>query len=196
MSIQLYDEAFVKKLQNWTLDTNINVLSPSNTQLLIQKIADDSNDAPIKLPIISLTRPGGFTINEPVKQPLSHNGKVIIAESNLGVFNAIAISIPYQLDVYTRYLGEADELVRNLIFNIINYPMLKVELPYYDTNIVHNSTIRISGEVQNNSDIPERLVQGQFTRYSLDMVVDDAYLFDVKVAKEIKMCPNPNIVSE
>ena len=196
MSIQIYDNAFVEKLRKWTLDTSIHVISPSDTQRLFKTIADENNDRPIQLPLVSLTRPGGFTIIEPVKQPLSYNGEVIVKENMLGVFNAVAVSIPYQLDVYTRYMEEADELVRNLVFNIINYPMLQVTIPYYELGITHNSTIRLSGEVQNNSDIPERLVPGQFTRYTLDMVVDDAYLFDIKVTKELKMCPNPDTILE
>jgi len=196
MSIQIYDNAFVEKLRKWTLDTSIHVISPSDTQRLFKTIADENNDRPIQLPLVSLTRPGGFTIIEPVKQPLSYNGEVVVKENMLGVFNAVAVSIPYQLDVYTRYMEEADELVRNLVFNIINYPMLQVTIPYYELGITHNSTIRLSGEVQNNSDIPERLVPGQFTRYTLDMVVDDAYLFDIKVTKELKMCPNPDTILE
>ena len=184
MSIQIYDNAFVEKLRKWTLDTSIHVISPSDTQRLFKTIADENNDRLIH---------GMFNL---YFMPLSYNGEVVVKENMLGVFNAVAVSIPYQLDVYTRYMEEADELVRNLVFNIINYPMLQVTIPYYELGITHNSTIRLSGEVQNNSDIPERLVPGQFTRYTLDMVVDDAYLFDIKVTKELKMCPNPDTILE
>ena len=33
---------------------------------------------------------------------------------------------------------------------------------------------------RNNSDIPERLVSGQFTRMTMRIDIDDAYLFDVR----------------
>ena len=41
--------------------------------------------------------------------------------------------------------------------------------------------IRISSDVEDNSDIPERLITTQFKRYTIEIVIDDAYLFDVKV---------------
>jgi len=38
--------------------------------------------------------------------------------------HAIPIILPYQIDIYTRYLKEADVYCRNFIYNIINYPTL------------------------------------------------------------------------
>ena len=82
--------------------------------------------------------------------------------------------------MYTRYLEEADSYMRNLIFNIINYPCLQVLVPYEDAMFKHESTIRITTDVADNSDIPERKSIGQFTRLSLNITIDDAYLFDVR----------------
>jgi len=95
--------------------------------------------------------------------------------------NAIPISIDYRLDVYTRYLAEADEYIRNIIFNMVNYPKLTVIIPYRDANYTHNSNVRINPDVQDNSNIPERLIAGQFTVLSLSLFIDDAYLWDVRV---------------
>ena len=41
---------------------------------LFSAIADSTNDKPIQLPLISLTRPGGFVINDKYKQPKSYSG--------------------------------------------------------------------------------------------------------------------------
>lgn len=181
MSIRLYDDAFIKKLQSWTKGTNVSVVGPNETKRLFEMIADEGNDSPIKLPIISLKRPGGFTILHTTKRPLSFDGLVVDATTEkTKQINAIPISIPYQIDIYTRYLEEADEYIRNLVFNIINYPKLDIVIPYYDEGRTHVSNIRIAGDVEDNSDIPERLISGQFTRYSIKIEIDDAYLFDIK----------------
>ncbi|MBO5711334.1 MAG: hypothetical protein J6R47_00710, partial [Acholeplasmatales bacterium] len=108
--------------------------------------------------------------------------------------NAIPIGIAYQLDIYTRYLEEADEYARNFIFNIINYPKLTIELPYESQGIKHDANIRITSDIDDNSDIPERLIPGQFTRLTLGINIDDAYLFDVRVKdnlsiKEVSLIP-------
>lgn len=108
--------------------------------------------------------------------------------------NAVPINIIYQLDIYTRYLKEADEYMRNLIFNIINYPKLYVTIPYNSANIVHNGNIRIDSNVEDNSDIPERLIRGQFTRLSLTITIDDAYLWDAKVRNNIQIDESDVIV--
>lgn len=181
MSVGLYDTAIIKKLHNWTKDTKVTILSPDDTQQMLSIIADNNNDKPIQLPIISLKRPGGFTILNTGKRPLSFNGATLDANHSIAKeLNAIPISIPYQLDIYTRYQNEADEYVRNIVFNIINYPRLDIDIPYHNEHYIHHSNIRLAGEVDDNSNIPENLISGQFVRMSMRIDVDDAYLFDIK----------------
>lgn len=181
MSLKLYDDTLLAKLQNWTRGTSITLVGPNDTKRLWEVTADTTDDSPIKLPMISLKRPGGFTVLTPVKKPLSYDGATLDANhTKASQMNMIPISIPYQIDVYTRYQSEADEYIRNLVFNIINYPKLSVQIPYNDEQRVHDSSIRMSSEVIDNSDIPERLVAGQFTRYTIQIEVDDAYLYDIR----------------
>lgn len=181
MSIGLYDNTFLEKLQNWTKGTAVTIVGPDETNRLYQQIADNTNDSPIKLPFISLKRPGGFTILNTGKRPLTFDGATLDANYDKAKqLNGIPISIPYQLDIYTRYRNEADEYVRNIVFNIINYPKLDINIPYNNANYVHNSNIRLAGEIDDASDIPERLISGQFIRMSMKIDIDDAYLFDVR----------------
>lgn len=49
------------------------------------------------------------------------------------------------------------------------------------------SHIRLSPDIEDNSDIPERLIQGQFTRRTISINVDDAYLFDYRTKDTIKI---------
>lgn len=192
MSVALYDEAFLKKLQAWTKDTQVTILSPDESRSLFAVNADLNNDSPIKLPLIALKRVGGFNILRTGKGPMSASGATLSATTERSrQLNAIPISIPYQLDIYTRYLREADEYVRNIVFNIVNYPRLDIIIPYNDENRIHESNIRLEGEVNDNSSIPERLISGQFTRMTMRINIDDAYLFDVRKRDVIQIhCVN------
>ena len=95
------------------------------------------------------------------------------------MLNAIPMELSYQLDIYCKYFNEADEYLRNFLFNLINYPKISIEIPYNNTKIIHNSTIRVESPVTDTSDIPERLISGQFTRLSISIKIDDAYMFSV-----------------
>lgn len=181
MSTKLYDDALIKKLQGWTKNTQVTVTKLNDVRRAFEVVADKSNDNPLQLPLLVLSRSGGFTIEKPVKTPLSHNGMRLDANSQkTSILNAISVSIPYQLDVYTRYQEEADEYIRNLVFNIINYPKLQVTIPYNNENRIHDANMKLSPDIEDNSDIPERLVRGQFVRMTLRIDIDDAYLFDVR----------------
>ena len=181
MSVRYYDEALVNKIKNWTSNTQVTVLGPNETNRLFEIIADESNDSPIKLPIIALRRSGAYSILNTNKKPMTFHGFTLDANDKIAdQLNAIPISVHYQLDVYTRYLEEADEYTRNLIFNIVNFPKVTITFPYYDKKVSHDCNIRLNAEVEDNSDIPERLSPGQFTRLSLGIDIDDAYLFDIR----------------
>jgi hypothetical protein len=188
MSLKLYDDALLNKFKFWTNDVNLTLTGVNESTKLFSTVIDKNNDAPIKLPLIALSRPGGFEISDKYKQPKSYNAASFAYNNQRSAkINAIKISISYQIDVYTRYQEEADEYIRNIVFNIINYPNLKVEIPYYDLGIDHDSSIRLSTDVEDNSDIPERLISGQFVRYTIGIVVDDAYLFDVKIKDNLRI---------
>ena len=181
MAIKLYDDAVTEKIRKWTSSTDITIYSPNDTENLFKTIADKNNDKPIKLPIICIRRNGGYIINNANKKPSSFDGlNMRFNKDRSQWLNFIPITINYTLDVYTRYLEEADEYMRNIIFNLINYPKLTISIPYENLNFPHDSNIRIASEVMDNSDIQQRLNFGQFTRLTLNMNIDDAYLWDVR----------------
>lgn len=188
MAVRFYDDALLKKLQKWTADTQMTVVGVNDTKRLFEVVSDKGNDAPLKLPMITLSRNGGYSIQMKYKRPLSYNGSTLIHTGTQGVkLNAIPISIPYQIDIYTRYLEEADEYARNIVFNIINYPKLQIEIPYESCGMAHDANIRLNTEVEDNSDIPERLIPGQFTRFTIGIDIDDAYLFDVRIKDNLSI---------
>lgn len=197
MSASLYDQALVRKFKNWIKDQSLTITSPDETKRLFQYKADTTDDKPISLPLIALRRDPTFTILNTGKRPLSHDGwrKDSIAFEKTNQLNAIPIHLNYQLDIYTRYQEDAEAYVRNFIFNIINYPKLTITIPYNDSGILANSNIRLQADVVNNSDIPERLIPGQFTRYTLSLTIDDAYLWDYRTKDNWKIDADSEVSS-
>ena len=51
----------------------------------------------------------------------------------------------------------------------------------------------MSPEIDDNSDVPERLVSGQFTRYTFNILIDDAYLWNIKEKGNLSIESNTDI---
>lgn len=178
MSVSLYDKALVNKIKGWIIDPNLVVLGPDETSQLFAWRSDINNDKPISLPLVSLTRDSDITIDIKAKRELSYQGKMFNSDGKTSDhLNAIPITINYQLDIYTRYRAEADEYLRNFVFNFVNHPKMTIDIPYNDCHLQQDSFISLEGTVSDNSSIPERLIPGQFTRYSIGLTLNDAYLF-------------------
>ena len=188
MSIGLYDTALLNKLKRWTANTSAVVTAPEETRRLFEWKADTTNDKPIQLPLIAIRRGRDIGLTSYLKQPRTFDGVYLEAnESKIVSLNNIPINISYQIDIYTRYQQEADEYLRNFIFNIVNYPLLSITVPYNGVNFDHESSIRLTGSAQDNSEIPERLIAGQFTRYTIPIQIDDAYLWSVPVRDNLTL---------
>lgn len=194
MATYLYDEALVNKIRGWTNTTKITVLGVNETSRLFEVIADENNDKPITLPLIALSRSRGYNIinDGTTKRPMSYDGVSFDkttynagtedAYTTTGSIMSIPVQISYQLDVYTNFAKEADILMRNLIFNFINYPGFEIEIP--TAHKKHVARVTVDNTVEDNSDIPERFVPGNFTRLSITLTVDDAYLWDVRELRD------------
>lgn len=188
MAVKLYDEALINKIRKWVIDDKITITSPDETRRLFQYRADIANDQPIQLPLIAVSRGKTINVLNTQKKPSTFDGITIQANNNKVVsLVQVPISLDYQIDIYTRYMAEGDEYIRNFVFNIINFPQLDVTIPYNNLNYKHNSNIRMTNEIQDNSDIPERLIEGQFTRYTIGLTIDDAYFWSVPVKDTLKI---------
>lgn len=188
MSATLYDKALVKKITNWVKDEKMTITGPNETRRLFEYVADVNNDHPIELPLIAIRRDSTLEILSTNKKPLTFDGWRNINDGIRGnQLNGIPIQLSYQIDIYTRYFEEAEEYVRDFVFNIINYPKLTIEIPYNSSNLTAECNIRINSEVIDNSDIPERLIAGQFTRKTLRIYIDDAYLFNYRTKDVLRI---------
>ena len=196
MSTSIYDKALLEKIEKWTSTTKLQVLGVNETTRLFEILGDTENDKAITLPMITISRNRGFNIinNGTTKRMMSYEGVsydrnvynqgTSDAYSTTSSIQAIPISLSYQLDVYTRYAKEADILIRNLVFNIINHPSFEVEIPNSNGQ-THIARIMLNDTIEDNSDVPERFVIGNFTRLSLIITVDDAYLWDTRELHDV-----------
>ena len=182
MSTSLYDKALVDKLKRWTEGTKVTVVAPDETRILWETIADKKNDKPIQLPLLCLRKSTSYRLgNKAGKAPITYDGFTTKASEQRSTFlNAVPIELSYQIDIYTRYYEEADEYMRELIFNLYNTPVFKIEIPYEGINYVHNASIVINPSIMSNPSASERLVLNQFAKMSVQFDVKDAYLFDVR----------------
>ena len=190
MSLKLYDDALTNKIQNWIKDKNLKVLNPHDTTELWKITADEKNDKPITLPLIALSRKSKITLTNTNKKPSSFDGfKIfaydkngnIVTKDKMQKLTAIPMVLEYQLDIYCQHQSEADEYLRNFVFNFVNFPKVNIEIPYNDCDLIHESNIYLDENVEDNSDIPERKFFSQFTRYTLNLTIDDAYMFSAPI---------------
>lgn len=206
MAVRFYDEALCNKLESWIVDKKLTILKPEETSRLFRQIADQTGDKPIALPLIAISREPDIKLDYTNKKPMSFDGMMLESrvygeEDEKGVMqvtggktvqlDAIPIELSYQLDIYTRKFSEGDDYVRNFLFNLINYPKLKIEIPYnnkesgLDYVLHHVANVRVSETVTDNSDIKEKLYFDQFTRWTIKLTIDDAYLFSVPIRDNV-----------
>ena len=181
MAIRYYDDAIVAKIQKWLpTASKLRVLKPDESNRFYKLTADDNKDAKSKLPLIALSRSNDLPLLSNIKQSKSFDGLKIHSDEAVTVhLNIIPVLPSYQLDIYTKTADEGDEYIRNFLFKLINNPKIIIEIPYNDLKIKHVANIRILDTVSDTSNISEHLFPGQFTRWTIQMEVHDAFLFSI-----------------
>ena len=200
MACRYYDDILVAKLKKWIPDNKpLRVLKPDETSRLFKTMADDSKDKPVDLPVIALSRSKDIQLRSNIKQLKSFDGlrlyldgdpepdmsrmKGSISQKDIptstALFNVIPILLNYQLDIYTKTYEEGDEYVRNFLFKLINNPKLIIDIPYNDATLKHTANIRVLDTISDTSDITEHLFPGQFTRWTIQLEIQDAFLFNI-----------------
>lgn len=183
MAISYYDEAVTQKIKNWLADSSkLRVLSPDESNRLIQLAADDSNDKPLKLPLIALSRNKDIELESAIKQNKSFDGFILnkdVMTATAVHMNVIPIKTTYQLDIYTKKRIEADEYVRQYLFKLINNPQIIIEIPYNNYIIQHTANLRVLNTISDTSDIPTHIFSGQFYKWTIQLELQDGFLFSI-----------------
>ena len=183
MAISYYDEAVTHKIKSWVADSSkLRVLSPDENTRLIQMAAEDSNDKPLKLPLIAISRNKDLEITSTIKQNKSFDG-LVIDQDNITAetvhLNVIPVKTTYQLDIYTKKRIEADEYVRQFLFKLINNPQIIVEIPYSNYRVRHTANLRVLDTVSDTSDISTHIFPGQFYKWTIQLELQDGFLFSI-----------------
>lgn len=191
MAIRYYDEALATKINSWlpkSKNRKIQVLKPDEVKRLFTIEADERNDKPIQLPLIAISRDTQIDVLHPTKRAMSFDGMMLESDGKHTIqLDAVPISITYQLDIYTRHFDEGDELLRELIFKIINNSQLTITLPYNNQNLIQVCAMKLQGRVEDTSSISERLFSGQFTRWTLRLNIDGAYLYSIPYVDNVSV---------
>jgi len=189
MALEYYDDAVVAKLKKWT-PTNIplRILKPDETKRLFETLADDSGDKNIKLPLIALSRNNEIELTLNIKTPRSYDGYKLSQNKNETIqMNVIPVKLQYQMDIFTKTYHESDEYLRQYLFKLINNPVIKIGVPYNGQDITQIANIRVLSNIADTSDIPQRLFTGQFTRWTIQFEIQDAFLYDVPYRRNWKI---------
>ena len=134
MALSYYDEAITAKIKGWLADSSkLRVLSPEETTKLVQLQAEDNQDEPLKLPLLTLSRNKDIEIESAIKQNRSFDGLILETDEDKSEtihMNVIPVKTTYQLDIYTKTRIESDEYVRQYLFKLINNPQIIIDIPY------------------------------------------------------------------
>lgn len=206
MAIHYYDDLVTEKLRKWLPEAStLRVLHPDESKRFFELTANDNNDQAFQLPLIALSRRDELELLSTVKSPKSYDGLRLIpeevptdllgfkgdafikAKANLPegtfVYNVLPIKPEYQLDIYAKTAEECEEYVRNFVFKLINNPMMRIAIPYNNLHIEHTCYLRLLPNIANTSSITERLFSGQFTRWTIQFELHDAFLFSIPYKK-------------
>jgi hypothetical protein len=186
----LYDNAIVETIEHWT-NNKVKIMPP---EVAFRQYADENNDD-FKLPCVSLTRLP-YTLKQTTKSPKTFDGfKVYTSETTTIKLNCIPIVLHYQLDLYAETMVQCDNMVREFVFKIINVPKITLDIPYSrDIHLTHNFNLSLGDEVADNSDVVEHPNKGQYFRQTLDLYVNDAYLWSVSAKENATInCCNADI---
>ena len=187
MAISYYDDAVTQKIKGWLADNSkLRVLAPDESNRLIQLHAEDSNDAPLTLPLIAISRNKDLEIESTIKQNKSFDGLIIdkdVENATTVHFNVIPIKTTYQLDIYTKNRIDGDEYVRQYLFKLINNPQIIIEIPYNNFLVRHTANLRVLNTVSDTSDIPSHIFTGQFYKWTIQLELQDGFLFSIPQKK-------------
>lgn len=187
MAISYYDDAITTKIEGWLADSSkLRVLSPDDTTRLLQLNAEDSGDQPLKLPLLAISRNNDLEIDSTIKQNKSFDGFIIGKDTGNATtihLNVIPIKTTYQLDIYTKKRLEGDEYVRQYLFKLINNPQIIIEIPYNGYKIKHTANLRVLSTVSDTSDIATHIFPGQFYRWTIQLELQDGFLFSIPQKK-------------
>lgn len=174
MSVYLYEEAIIERLQKITGDNRIHIVKPDQAISFFAQFDKDK----VQFPAIVLSR-NVTEINETLKnQVVMLQGQTsALTEENLIVkAQLIPIKVSWSLDVFAVDRFTCDEIIRELTFYFITHPRFLVKVPY-NLEIEQNFDIFLEPTIQDNSDLLEFPNKGEFFRETLTIYTENAHFY-------------------
>ena len=180
MSAYLYDEAIVESLRNVIGDNRIQIVPMDRVYDIIPRLNDDK----LILPLVTLTRTSWSVNVSEANHAAKYEGATAkiyqpspkFDTNRIQKFQFVPMRLDYSLDVWTRTRQENDEFIRELFWYFIISPTLQIKVPYA-LDFDHNFNVFISDDVEDNSDVAQHQLKGEYFRQTLHIYTDDAKLW-------------------
>lgn len=205
MSVEMYDYAVRDKLRGVFSNTHY---APTDEAF---KRCAEANEGKVKLPMISIFRPGAFEIdtrnyNMPdffrgrnmwLKAPELGEGQSLddvypkgnIAPEAIRNLRSLPVVLRYQMDVWGTRMDVVNEMTKEIIFWLVEYPHIVVAEPISEIGM--EFSIEFEDGITDNTDIMGFQDRGKLYRNSLDFFIRDARLFSYldieKLVKNIEI---------
>lgn len=180
MSAYLYDEAIVENLRQVIGDNRIQILPVDRVFDVIPRLNDDK----LILPLVTLTRTGWSIRSSEANHSAKYEGATSriyrtdpkFNTNRIQKFQFVPMRLDYSIDVWTKTRRENDEFIRELFWYFMISPTLTIKVPYA-LDFDHNFNIFISDDIEDNSDVAQHQLKGEYFRQTLNIYTDDAKLW-------------------
>lgn len=196
--VYAYDKALVEDLRarfnSSPVDSEVNKnvqIGPAEQMFNIIGSLEDDN---IIMPFISLERQDwqlnldrqGYQtfVGDEVYTRLDSENKPVEVRAQ-----AIPITINYRLSVWSEDRITNDALCREILFYYHLRPTLMVYVGH-GINMAHKFNIYFNSGIEDNSDIANHTVRGQYFRQDMTLYTDDAYLWRANWQNKVAIAPN------
>jgi len=126
-ALKLYDEAMVEKIKKVFSNT---YYAPPDKLFLY---SGEDNDGLLKLPIIGIHRPGGFSINRNLVNYSEYmRGKRVKVADDQTLYRymrSLPVTIPYRIEVWGEEDNTVTQILKELIFFFHYEPTLIISIP-------------------------------------------------------------------
>ena len=174
MSVYLYDKALTEKLREVVGDDRIHVIPPEDTLFFLAQLTKDK----VNFPAITITRGPVQLVTETRNQVAYRKGDSVRLNPDHTITKVkhFPMRIQWSINVYTVDRYSCDEIIRELVFYLMTYPSLEVQVPY-GADIPQNFDLFIENEIEDNSDLSQFSETGEYFRETITVFTDNAHMF-------------------
>lgn len=185
MSVEIYDSAVVEKMKEVFSNT---LYAPTDEAF---KRCAELNSGKVMIPMISIYRPSAFEIdNRNYNKPEFFKGRRMeLLEPELGEgetyldvdpekirnIRSLSVMLRYQMDVWGDRMNVVNEITKELIFFLLEFPNIEVKEPISGMDM--KFSVQLEEGITDNTDIMGFQDRGKVYRNTIEFFVREARLF-------------------